>query len=464
MLKDSKGKCEAASHKLLKEKAKTRVQELQGMVTNIQNARKEGRTADIAIWEDQMHQMLGGWGAELNDPSPASSLHGGSHGSLGSFSEELARLLKQHCDEKDDAESPLKELPQPKLEGPEPNLQNPHSINFTEFTEDFFVSSKEPQEDIFQGLDLDQCHTASNFPNTVVDIPDLTTQMNDNHFEFPDYLNEGPFISHNDIKQSEEDVVPNVMPDICPPVSAFLGPKCALWDCSRPAQVLCQDYCSSGHALLARNEGLPGNTPVLRPGGIALKDGSLFAALNAKTQGKDVGIPNCDGAATLRSPWKDSELFHLSLLEGETLREWLFFGRPRRAFESGNRKQRSLPDYSGRGWHESRKQVMKEYGGQKRSYYMDPQPSSDHEWHLFEYEVNNSDACALYRLELKFGTAKKSSKGKLSSDPLADLQKKMGRLTAEASTEVGNNSKGKAGKKADAGNIFGSDNQTTPTT
>lgn len=107
---------------------------------------------------------------------------------------------------------------------------------------------------------------------------------------------------------------------------------------------------------------------------------------------------------------------------------------------------------------------MKEFGGQKRSYYMDPQPSSDREWHLFEYEVNNSDACALYRLELKFGSAKKSPKGKVSSDPLADLQKKMGRLTAEVPTDDASNVKGKASTKADAGNVFSSHNQTTSTT
>lgn len=95
------------------------------------------------------------------------------------------------------------------------------------------------------------------------------------------------------------------LPSICPPPSAFLGPKCALWDCPRPAQGLdwCQDYCSSFHAALALNEGPPGMAPVLRPGGIGLKDGLLFAALRAKAQGKDVGIPECEGAATAKSPW-----------------------------------------------------------------------------------------------------------------------------------------------------------------
>lgn len=44
-------------------------------------------------------------------------------------------------------------------------------------------------------------------------------------------------------------------------------------------------------------------TPVIRPKGIELKDTLLFAALSAKTQGKDVGVPECEGAATAKSPW-----------------------------------------------------------------------------------------------------------------------------------------------------------------
>lgn len=131
-----------------------------------------------------------------------------------------------------------------------------------------------------------------------------------------------------------------------------------------------------------------------------------------------------------------TELFDLTVLDGETIREWLFFDKPRRAFESGNRKQRSLPDYNGRGWHESRKQVMNEFGGLKRSYYMDPQPMENFEWHLYEYEINKYDACALYRLEVKRVDGKKSPKGKLSNDSsVADLQKQMGRLTAEFPNE-----------------------------
>ena len=81
---------------------------------------------------------------------------------------------------------------------------------------------------------------------------------------------------------------------------------------------------------------------------------------------------------------------------------------------------------------------MKEQEGQKRSYYMDPQPPGPFEWHLFEYQINESDACALYRLELKLTNGKKSPKGKVAKDPLADLEKKMekmGKLTPEAASD-----------------------------
>lgn len=106
------------------------------------------------------------------------------------------------------------------------------------------------------------------------------------------------------------------LPNICPSPAAFLGPKCALWDCPRPAQGSdwWLDYCSSFHATLALNEGPPGMTPVLRPGGIGLKDGLLFAALSAKVQGKDVGIPECEGAATAKSPWNAPGKFLLNAL------------------------------------------------------------------------------------------------------------------------------------------------------
>ncbi|KAM3273121.1 hypothetical protein ACQJBY_042863 [Aegilops geniculata] len=166
--------------------------------------------------------------------------------------------------------------------------------------------------------------------------------------------------------------------------------------------------------------------PVIRPRGTDLKDGPLFAALSAKIQGKHVGVPVCEGAATMKSPWN---------APGESLREWLFFDKPRRAFDSGNRKQRSLPDYIGRGWHESRKQVMKDFGGLKRSYYMDPQPSRSYEWHLYEYGINDRYAFALYRLEFKSTDAKKSAKSKFTCSPLIGIQQQMVRLGTDGPVE-----------------------------
>lgn len=257
----------------------------------------------------------------------------------------------------------------------------------------------------------------------------------------------------------------------CPPPAAFLGPKCALWDCPRPAQrsewcQTSQDYCSGHHAALAPAEGYPGMAPVLRPGGIGLKDNLLFAALGAKAQARDVGIPECEGAATAKSPWNAPELFDLAILEGETIREWLFFDKPRRAFESGNRKQRSLPDYNGRGWHESRKQVMNEFGGLKRSYYMDPQPMKNYEWHLYEYEINKYDACALYRLEVKLVDGKKSPKGKIANDSVADLQKQMKKLSAEFPPDKQRAVKGgaKPNSKDGTASIYSTSNRMPPPT
>lgn len=128
-----------------------------------------------------------------------------------------------------------------------------------------------------------------------------------NQFSLDEDFDFSLFVGAGDAPQfvEDKDIIPNILPNIRPPPSAFLGPKCALWDCFRPAQGLkwCQDYCSSSHDLLANNEGLPGMTPILRPGGIGVKDGPLFAALNAKTLGKEVGIPICEGAASTKSPW-----------------------------------------------------------------------------------------------------------------------------------------------------------------
>lgn len=61
-------------HQVLKERAKNRVDDLQGMLYNLQLARKESRTNDVVLLEEQVNQMLREWQTELNQPSPASSL------------------------------------------------------------------------------------------------------------------------------------------------------------------------------------------------------------------------------------------------------------------------------------------------------------------------------------------------------------------------------------------------------
>lgn len=68
------GVCKTASHQHFKDRAKNRVDDLQGMFADLQSARKESRSIEVAVLEEQVHQMLREWKAELNEPSPASSL------------------------------------------------------------------------------------------------------------------------------------------------------------------------------------------------------------------------------------------------------------------------------------------------------------------------------------------------------------------------------------------------------
>lgn len=73
MMKENfNGKCGSSSHKSMKEKEKYLVDKIQGIFSNIQLARKESRANDIVIFEEQMHQLLREWQAELE--SPATSL------------------------------------------------------------------------------------------------------------------------------------------------------------------------------------------------------------------------------------------------------------------------------------------------------------------------------------------------------------------------------------------------------
>lgn len=79
---------------------------------------------------------------------------------------------------------------------------------------------------------------------------------------------------------------------------------------------------------------------------------------------------------------------------------------------------------------------MKDLGGLKRSYYMDPQPEGFNEWHMYEYELSTCTDCALYRLELKqVDASKKNGKAKMATvdTSVASLQHQIGRLTADLS-------------------------------
>lgn len=167
--------------------------------------------------------------------------------------------------------------------------------------------SSGPQEQALQFVD--QCKSSGIGVNQIgmhnMNLTDFQS------FDFHPELEHHYFPGFNGHCFIGEDGMPQIsgyQQTICPPPSAFLGPKCALWDCPRPAQGSdwCQksdDYCSAYHAGLAPDEGYLGRPPVVRPGGIGLKDNLLFAALGTKAQGKDVGIPDCEGAATAKSPW-----------------------------------------------------------------------------------------------------------------------------------------------------------------
>ncbi|CAK9272769.1 unnamed protein product [Sphagnum jensenii] len=407
----------AAKHKAsrgsqhFRAKATNRVNDLQGMVSELQQARRDNRVKDIALLEEQMHQMLREWKAELREASPASSLL--AEPSSSELSSDMERLLQLN-DEDDDASS-IARIPSPLV-----HHQSLEAAGTPTSQKDGGVMVPELYGIPLQG-EGGNGHQARTSSSRCDDISHTLVQHN----------HQGP---HTTSDMSFGQV-------ILPTPIAFLNPKCALWDCPRPARGVNEGlvYCSSFHEELALSEGAPGMCPVLRPGGIDLKDGPLFSALKARVNGQAVGIPELHGAATSKTPWNATDLFDVAVLHGEVLREWLFFDKPRRAFESGTRKQRSLPDYGGRGWHESRKQVMKEFGGLKRSYYMDPQPEGPFEWHLFEYELSSRTDCALYRLELKQVDAfKKSGKAKAQTETsVASLQHQIGRLSADLSQVEG---------------------------
>ncbi|KAF9608718.1 hypothetical protein IFM89_010850 [Coptis chinensis] len=409
--------------KVFKDKEKNRLDDLQGLITSLLAIKGNNSTNDKAVLEMQVNQMMTEWKAELNKPSPASSHNDGS---LGSFSSDLYRMLQQF-DVEDDATSGLAHCIDLKPV-PEPNY---HSIPVGD--------ELNLHEGCFSNQTMGE-HGYQEFDD-YIDLPWVNNSEATNQLAFDQFDVHQDFQNNNctglvGSGKFEEDSMhyaSALQQSICHPSSSMMKPKCALWDCCVPAQY--QDYCCDIHASSAFNEGQSGMTPVVRHRGISLQDDPLFATLHAKMEGKDVGIPECEGAATMKCPWNSPELFDISFFEGETIREWLYFDKPRKAFKCGNRKQKKLPDYSGRGWHESRGQMMKEYGGVKKSYYMDPQPLERFAWHLYEYVMDNCDALILCRLTLKFVDEKKSPKGKIIKNSIAELQKQMGRLVAESPTD-----------------------------
>ena len=177
-------------------------------------------------------------------------------------------------------------------------------MNITHFLSQDYLVNHESQEHDFQGFDL--CKVSiSALENTVVGNSDINYQLDYHPFDLQQEFDHGLLIDANGPEECLQDSSPNMLSNITSPSASFMGPKCALWDCTRPSQGSdwYQDYCSSFHATLALNEDPPGMTPILRPGGISLKDNLLLDAVRAKTQGKNVGIPQCEGAATMKSPW-----------------------------------------------------------------------------------------------------------------------------------------------------------------
>ena len=147
--------------------------------------------------------------------------------------------------------------------------------------QEFFVS-QEPPDYGFLGAERYKSSLLTGVHHAASNYLEGNTDFDYQQFTVHQELQHNVYIGFEASRQNGGDVVPLIsefIPAICPPPSAFLRPKCALWDCPRPAQgsEWYQDYCSSFHATLALHEGPPGMTPVLRPGGIDLKDGPLFA-------------------------------------------------------------------------------------------------------------------------------------------------------------------------------------------
>ncbi|CAN6332404.1 unnamed protein product, partial [Urochloa humidicola] len=115
-------------HRQFRDRAKNRVDDLQEMFSGLQSARKESRSADAAVLEEQVHQMLREWRAELSVPSPASSLQnsqGNNREASDPPSETLRLLQLAVAEEEDDATSKLT-VPRSPLQVPAFNQNQGH--------------------------------------------------------------------------------------------------------------------------------------------------------------------------------------------------------------------------------------------------------------------------------------------------------------------------------------------------
>ncbi|MCO5571716.1 hypothetical protein L7F22_025463 [Adiantum nelumboides] len=292
----------SAHSQSFKAKAKNRVDDLQGLFCSLQQARKENRGGDVAMLEEQVNQMLREWKVELHEASPANSLAIASPSS-SELSSDMQRLL-QLTEEDDDATSSLVACLSKPVYDQRERSPLAYCNNESTCVQDYHPGFVGVQEQSFEEVMFERLLRVE----TQAECSSLQQDNNlvlEEHLSSPALCLQDPLL--HKFYSDAIDCSPNgqFSSIMSPPPAAFLGPKCALWDCPRPAarSEWLLDYCSTFHATLALNEGAGGRSPVVRPGGIDLKDGPLFSSLHAKSQNKAVGIPECEGAATSKSPW-----------------------------------------------------------------------------------------------------------------------------------------------------------------
>ncbi|KAJ0054085.1 hypothetical protein Pint_02356 [Pistacia integerrima] len=69
MMSGSKSKCGSASHQLLMDNSKNRLNDLQDRFSSLRTARKDGRVNDVVVLEEQVDHIIREWNSELGAPS-----------------------------------------------------------------------------------------------------------------------------------------------------------------------------------------------------------------------------------------------------------------------------------------------------------------------------------------------------------------------------------------------------------